>query len=113
MLTDEGTTIVKLFLNISKDEQKQRLQDRLDEPDKNWKFSKADLKDRALWDDYQRAFEETINETSTDYAPWYVVPANRKWYRNLVVSTILIETLENMGPEYPEPKSGLDEVVIT
>lgn len=113
MLTDEGTTIVKLFLNISKGEQKQRLQDRLDEPDKNWKFNKADLKDRALWDDYQRAFEEAINKTSTDYAPWYVVPANRKWYRNLVVSTILIETLEKMGPEYPEPESGLDEVVIT
>jgi PPK2 family polyphosphate:nucleotide phosphotransferase len=113
MLTDEGTTIVKLFLNISKDEQKQRLQDRLDEPDKNWKFNKADLRDRALWDDYQRAFEETINETSTDYAPWYVVPANRKWYRNIVVSKILTETLERMGPEYPEPEAGLDEVVIT
>jgi polyphosphate kinase 2 (PPK2 family) len=113
MLTDEGTTIVKLFLNISKDEQKQRLQDRLDEPDKNWKFNQADLTDRALWDDYQRAFEETINETSTDYAPWYVVPANRKWYRNIVVSKILTETLERMGPEYPEPEAGLDEVVIT
>jgi PPK2 family polyphosphate:nucleotide phosphotransferase len=112
-LTDEGTTIVKLFLHISKDEQRQRLQDRLDQPDKHWKFNKADLADRALWDDYQRAFEDALSETSTEYAPWYVVPANRKWYRNLVVSSILIETLESMDPQYPEPEDGLDEVVLT
>lgn len=113
MLSDEGTTIVKFFLNISKDEQKERLQDRLDEPDKHWKFNKADLADRALWDDYQRAFEDAISETSTDFAPWYVVPANRKWYRNLVVATVLVETLEEMAPAYPKPEAGLDEVVIT
>lgn len=112
MLADEGTTIVKIFLNISKDEQRQRLQDRLDEPDKNWKFNKADLADRALWDDYQRAYEDALSETSTEHAPWYVVPANRKWFRNLVVSTILIETLERMSPQYPEPEEGLDEVEI-
>lgn len=113
MLADEGTTIVKLFLNISKDEQKERLQDRLDEPDKHWKFHKGDLADRELWDDYQEAFRVAIQETSTDYAPWYVVPANRKWYRNLAVSSILIDTLETMDPQYPEPEEGLDEVVIT
>lgn len=112
MLADEGTTIVKLFLNISKDEQKERLEDRLDEPDKNWKFSKGDLKDRELWADYQRAFEGAISETSTEYAPWYIVPANRKWYRNLAVSSILIRTLEEMNPQYPEPAPGLDEIVI-
>ena len=112
MLAEEGTRIVKIFLHISKDEQRERLQDRLDEPDKNWKFNKADLADRALWEDYQRAFEDALSETSTEHGPWYVVPANRKWYRNLVVSTILIETLEDMGPQYPEPEEDLDEVEI-
>lgn len=112
MLCDEGTRIVKLFLNISQDEQKERLQARLDEPDKNWKFSMGDLKDRALWDDYREAYRVALQETSTDHAPWYVVPANRKWYRNLVVSSILIETLEDMDPRFPEPEEGLDDVVI-
>lgn len=112
MLADEGTTIVKFFLNISREEQRERLQARLDDPEKHWKFNKSDLDDRALWDDYQEAFEDALSETSTDYAPWYVVPANRKWYRNLVVSTVLIETLERMNPQYPEPEDGLDEVVI-
>lgn len=113
MLADEGTTIVKLFLNISKEEQRMRLQARLDEPDKHWKFNKADLADREMWDDYQRAFEDAISETSTEYAPWYVIPANRKWYRNLVVSSILIETLEKMDPQFPEPEEGLDQIVVT
>lgn len=113
MLADEGTTIVKLYLNISKDEQRKRLQARLDEPDKHWKFNKADLADREKWDEYQRAFEDAISETSAEHAPWYVVPANRKWYRNLVVASILIETLERMNPQYPEPEEGLDQVVIT
>ncbi len=112
MLNDEGTRVVKLFLNISKDEQQERLQARLDEPDKNWKFNASDLDDRALWGDYQEAFTEAIAETATGYAPWYVVPANRKWYRNLVVSTILIETLESMDPQYPDPEPGLDAIEI-
>ncbi len=112
MLADEGTHIVKLYLNISKDEQKERLQARLDEPEKNWKFNKGDLSDRALWDDYQRAFEDAITETSTDYAPWYVIPSNRKWYRNLAVSSILIDTLERMDPQYPDPEEGLDQITI-
>lgn len=113
MLTDEGTTIVKLFLNISKEEQLDRLQARLDEPDKRWKFNKADLADRARWDDYQRAFEDAISETSTEYAPWHVIPANRKWYRNLVAASIVIEALERMDPQYPEPEEGLDSLTIT
>lgn len=112
MLAEEGTRIVKLFLNISKDEQKERLQARLDEPDKNWKFNKADLKDRELWDDYREAFRVAIEETATDHAPWYVVPANRKWYRNLVVSSILIDTLEDMDPQFREPEEDLDGIVI-
>jgi PPK2 family polyphosphate:nucleotide phosphotransferase len=113
MISDEGTTIIKLFLNISGEEQRERLQARLDEPDKNWKFRKGDLDDRALWDDFQKAYMEVLSRTSTDYAPWYVVPANRKWYRNLVVSAILIETLQGMDPQYPDPEQGLDEVVVT
>lgn len=112
MLVDEGTTVVKLFLHISKEEQRERLQARLDEPDKRWKFSKGDLDDRRLWDDYMEAFEEAITETSTSHAPWYVVPGDRKWYRNLVVSKILIETLERMAPGYPEPEPDLDGLVV-
>lgn len=113
MLSDEGTTIVKIYLDISREEQAERLQARLDDPDAVWKFKKSDLEDRALWDDYREAFKQAIEETSTAYAPWYVVPANRKWYRNLVVSNILIQTLEDMAPEYPEPEEGLDDIVIT
>ena len=113
MLADEGTGIVKLYLHISKDEQRERLQARLDDPDKNWKFNNGDLTDRALWDDYQRAYEVALSETSTAYAPWYVIPANRKWYRNLVVSSILIETLEEMDLQYPQPDRPLQNLVIT
>jgi PPK2 family polyphosphate:nucleotide phosphotransferase len=112
MLTDEGTTVVKLFLHISKDEQRERLQARLDEPDKRWKFSRGDLDDRRLWDRYTDAFEEAITRTSTDYAPWYVIPADRKWYRNLVVSQILTETLDRMAPTYPEPDQDVDILVV-
>jgi PPK2 family polyphosphate:nucleotide phosphotransferase len=112
LLADEGTTILKIHLNISREEQAKRLQARLDDPEKNWKFRKRDLEDRERWDDYRRAYKDAIEETSTDYAPWYVVPANRKWYRNLVVSHLVIEALEKMDPQYPEPEEGLDEVVI-
>lgn len=112
MLNDEETTIVKIFLHISKDEQRKRLQARLDQPDKRWKFARGDLDDRKLWDDYIEAYEEAISRTSTDRAPWYIVPANRKWYRNLVVSSILIDHLERMDPEYPPPEDDLDDVVI-
>ncbi len=113
MLDEEGTTIVKFFLHISADEQRDRLQARLDEPDKRWKFNKADLDDRRLWDQFQTAYSEALARTSTAVAPWYVVPANRKWYRNLVVSSILIDTLETMDPRYPEPESGLEGLVVS
>jgi PPK2 family polyphosphate:nucleotide phosphotransferase len=101
MLTDEGTTIVKLFLYIDRDEQRERLQARLDEPDKRWKFSKGDLVERERWDDYIKAYEDMLEETSTERAPWYLIPANRKWFRNLAVAHILGETEE-----------GLEDVVI-
>ena len=112
MLTEEGTTVVKVFLHISKEEQAERLRARLDEPDKNWKFSAADIAEREHWDDYQRVYQEAIGATSTEAAPWYVVPADRKWYRNLAISTILVETLEGLGMSYPEPEEGLEDIVI-
>ncbi len=113
LLTDEGTTIVKLFLHISKEEQRERLQARLDEPDKRWKFSQADLAERERWDDYQAAYEEALSRTSTDDAPWYVVPADRKWYRNLVVSKILVDRLEALDMRYPDPGDDLAGIVVT
>jgi PPK2 family polyphosphate:nucleotide phosphotransferase len=112
MLAEEGTTIVKLFLHISRDEQRERLQDRLDQPDKHWKFEDGDLVPRAHWDDYQRAFEEALAATSTEWAPWYVIPADRKWYRNLVVSQILIQTLEGLKMSYPQAAPNVGEIVI-
>ncbi len=112
MLAEEGTTILKFYLHISKDEQKARLQARLDEPDKRWKFNVGDLGERKLWDEYMRAYETVLGETSTEWAPWYVIPSNRKWYRDLVISRILVETLESFNMRYPEPRENLDEVVI-
>ncbi|HEX2047034.1 MAG TPA: polyphosphate kinase 2 family protein [Acidimicrobiales bacterium] len=100
-LAAAGTRIVKLFLHISKEEQAERFQARLDDPSKHWKFRKGDLAERARWDDYSGAFEEALTRTSTGHAPWYVVPADRKWYRNWAVARILVETLEDMGPQYP------------
>jgi PPK2 family polyphosphate:nucleotide phosphotransferase len=112
LLAENGTTILKFFLHISKDEQKERLQARLDDPTKHWKFSLGDLGERKLWDDYQSAYEDALSKTSTEYAPWYVVPANRKWYRDLVISKVLVETLEGLKMKYPEPKDDLSGVVI-
>lgn len=101
MLVDEGTTIVKLFLNISKDEQKMRLQARLDNPAKHWKFNPDDLKDRARWDEFQEVYQDVICKTGTKHAPWYVIPADRKWYRNLVVARIMVDTLKGLNMEFP------------
>ncbi len=112
MLTDEGTTVVKCFLHVSKDEQADRLRERLDDPEKRWKFRKGDLDDRALWKDYMAAFEEAIHETSTKDAPWFVVPADRNWVRNLAVAKILLHTLERLDPEIPEPEEGLEGIQI-
>jgi PPK2 family polyphosphate:nucleotide phosphotransferase len=103
MLADEGTTILKFFLHIDLDEQRERFQARLDEPDKRWKFNPGDLEERKLWPKYMEAYEDAIARTSTSWAPWYIVPANRKWYRNLVVGTVITETLDGLGMRYPEP----------
>lgn len=112
MLSDEGTTIVKFLLHISRAEQAERLQSRLDKPHKRWKFDTGDLEDRALWSQYMAAFEDMLQRTSTEHAPWYVVPADRKWYRNLVVSQILINRLEALNMAYPQPPEGLEQIVI-
>jgi PPK2 family polyphosphate:nucleotide phosphotransferase len=112
MLAEEGTTILKFYLNISKDEQKKRLQERLDDPKKHWKFNPGDLKERALWDDYASAYQDAINETSTKWAPWYVIPANHNWYRNLVVTSVIVQALEGLKLRYPEPAEPLDKIVI-
>jgi len=112
MLADEGTTILKFYLHISKEEQKARLQARLDEPHKRWKFSSADLAERKLWDAYTEAFEEMLSRTSTDYAPWHIIPADRKWYRNYVISRILVDTLDGLKMRYPQPEEGLDDIII-
>lgn len=113
MLAEEGTTILKFFLHISKEEQKERLQARLDDPTKHWKFARGDLAERKSWDSYQQAFEAMLAKTSTPWAPWYVVPANRKWYRNLVISSILVDTLEGFEMSYPDPEEDLENIVIT
>jgi len=108
LLHDEGTTIVKLFLNIGKEEQKQRLQERIDDPHKRWKWNDGDIEERKLWDEYMRAYEDAIAKTSTRAAPWYVVPADRNWYRNLVVSHILVQLLEQLDIQIPESPPGLE-----
>jgi PPK2 family polyphosphate:nucleotide phosphotransferase len=112
MLVEEGATILKFYLNVTKDEQKERLQERLDDPKKRWKFNPADLKERALWDDYTSAYQDAISETSTEWAPWYVIPANRNWYRNLGVASVIVQALEDLKIKYPEPADGLDKIVI-
>jgi PPK2 family polyphosphate:nucleotide phosphotransferase len=112
MLADEGVTIRKFFLHISKDEQRQRLQDRIDEPAKHWKFSFGDLEEREHWDAYQQAFGAMLTETSTEQAPWFAVPADRKWYRNLVITGELVRTLEGIAGDQFPPDPELDGVVV-
>lgn len=102
-MAGEGATSVKFFLHISAAEQKKRLQERLEAPDKHWKFNPGDLEERKLWPQYMPAYAEALSRTSTDYAPWYLVPANCKWYRNLVVASVLVETLRGLKLSYPRP----------
>jgi PPK2 family polyphosphate:nucleotide phosphotransferase len=111
-LSNDGITVLKFFLHISKDEQKRRLQSRLDNPDKRWKFSSADIKERAFWEDYQAAFEDALTNCSTEYSPWYVVPANKKWYRNLVIARTIADTLARIDPQFPPAEEGLEKVEI-
>jgi PPK2 family polyphosphate:nucleotide phosphotransferase len=113
MLTDEGTAIVKCFLHVSKAEQARRFQDRLDDPAKRWKFREGDLADRKLWSKFQDAYDDMLVKTSTSYAPWYVVPADHNWVRNLAVAKILLKTLKDLDPKYPKPALGTKDIKIT
>ncbi|GAA4018623.1 polyphosphate kinase 2 family protein [Deinococcus rubellus] len=112
LLASRGTRILKLYLHISAEEQRSRLQDRLDNPEKNWKFNPADLKERGKWDEYTRAYEAALSATSTDAAPWYVIPADHKWYRNRVISQLLLDTLSDMNPQFPKPEFDLTNVTV-
>lgn len=112
LLADSGVTILKFYLHITKEEQKKRLQARLDQPEKRWKFNPADLGERERWDDYMQAFEDVFEKCSTKAAPWYIVPANKKWYRNVVISETIIKTLESLDMKFPEPAADLDKIVI-
>jgi PPK2 family polyphosphate:nucleotide phosphotransferase len=113
MLADEGTTLVKVFLHVSRDEQRKRLQERLDDPEKVWKFQRSDLDDRALWPEYQQAYDDALTETSTEWAPWHVVPADHKWVRNVAVAQLLVDALEALDPKLPDPDPGLADVQIS
>jgi PPK2 family polyphosphate:nucleotide phosphotransferase len=108
ILTESGTAVLKFFLHISKDEQKARLEARVADPEKRWKWNSGDLEERKLWDDYLRAFEDVISATSTERAPWYIVPANRKWYRNLIVADRIVDALEDMKLKTPPAPDGVD-----
>ena len=110
LVTDSGVTILKFFLHISKEEQRERLQARLDNPNKRWKFSKADLEKRALWDNYQAAYVDALTKCNTRYAPWHIVCADRKWHRNLVIGRIVLKTLEKMEPQFPPSEDDLDGI---
>jgi PPK2 family polyphosphate:nucleotide phosphotransferase len=111
MLTASDTRIIKFFLHISKNEQKQRFQERIDVPAKRWKFDPADLEKRKSWDDYQKAFEDMLEKCSTKECPWYIVPADQNWYRDLVVASVIVETLKEMNPQFPSPPDVTGVVV--
>jgi polyphosphate kinase 2 (PPK2 family) len=108
LLHENGTVILKFFLHISKAEQKERLEARIADPEKRWKWNSGDLEERKLWDGYMQAFEDVISATSMQHAPWYIVPANRKWYRNLVVAELVVEALESLKLKTPPGPEGVD-----
>lgn len=112
MLADEGTTILKFFLHIDPDEQKERLLARLKDPEKRWKFRKGDLAERARWGEYQQAYEDVLSKTSTEWAPWYIIPSNRKWFRNLVIAQIIVAKLKGLEMRYPQPEENLEGIKI-
>jgi len=109
LLSEDGTTILKFFLHIDLDEQRKRLLERIEVPEKQWKFNPGDLAERQLWFEYMKAYEEALNETSKDWAPWYVIPANHNWYRNLVVASVIVKTLEGLGMKYPASVKNIEQ----
>ena len=111
-LVAEGTTVVKFFLHVSKEEQRRRLQDRIDSPDERWKFSSGDLPERERWDDYQEAFADAIAATTTEVAPWFVIPADNKWYRDWAVASTIHGVLDQLDPQYPPSPPGLEGLLV-
>lgn len=111
-LTENNTMVMKFYLHISKEEQKKRLEKRLIDPSKRWKFSEGDLKERKYWDNYMDAYEDALTKCSTEHAPWYIVPANNKWYRNLVIGQAIVDKLKSLDMKYPEPKIDYKKIVI-
>ncbi len=113
LLADDGTTILKFYLHISKDEQKKRIQERLDDPTKEWKFSENDIPERKFWDDYMKAYQDALSQTSTEWAPWHLIPSNHKWYRDLVASRIIVKAMDKLDLHYPKREKELASVKIT
>ena len=113
LLAESGTTILKFYLHISKEEQRERFQDRIDVPEKNWKFSLEDLEKRKYWNDYMLAYEEMLIETTTEWAPWHIIPANQKWYRNLAVTRAIVAVLRKLNPQFPPPEEALEGITIS
>jgi len=112
MLYENGTTILKFFLHISKDEQKARLEERLKDPKKYWKVNPTDLKEREHWDEYCEAYQDVFRNCSTKHAPWYIIPADKKWYRNVTISAILVETLKSLKMKYPKSEFDLEKMKV-
>ena len=110
MLVESGTIVLKFFLHISKDEQRERLEARINDPTKHWKIVESDVRERSYWEDYTHAYEAMLQKCSTDWAPWYVIPANKKWYRNLVIAECIVETLQSLEMQYPEPSVDLKQI---
>ncbi len=112
LLSESGTIILKCYLHVSREEQRERLQARIDEPQSNWKFSQADLAERKFWDDYQQAYQDALIACNTHHAPWYIIPSDRKWYRNLLVSELMRQTLEKLDPNYPTVTEDISQIVV-
>jgi PPK2 family polyphosphate:nucleotide phosphotransferase len=112
LLSDTGTRVVKCFLHISKETQRERLQERVDVPEKNWKFNPGDLAERKLWSQYQSAYEDALAKCNTDHSPWHITPSDKKWYRNLVISQLLKSVLEDLDPQYPPAESDYSGIVV-
>ena len=112
MLVENGTVVLKFFLHISKDEQKERLESRINDPTKHWKITEADIRERSYWDDYMQAYESVLQKCSTDWAPWYIIPANKKWYRNIVITKCIVETLEKLDMNFPKPSSDISTFYV-
>ena len=112
MLVENGTVVLKFFLHISRDEQKARLESRINDPTKHWKITEADIRERTYWDDYMQAYAAVLQECSTDWAPWHIIPADKKWYRNLVITECIVDTLRKLGMRYPEPTADVTQFTI-